>query len=108
VRARDTAGNVSVASSNLNAKTGALSTSSTGTLAGALFNSNGRPMANVIVQLSGNGIAKTAKTNTSGVYKFTSLRPGDYGLTFTLSATAAATAGTQVTAVSGRTILIGS
>jgi chitinase len=108
IRARDAAGNYSTASSNVNAKTVALSTSSTGALAGALYNANGRPVANVIVQLNGNGITKNAKTNASGVYKFTSLPPGQYTLTINQSsATAgAATTGPDVTVVSGQTILV--
>jgi chitodextrinase len=107
VRARDAAGNTSIPSSNLNAKTVALSTSSTGTLAGVVYNAIGRPASNVIVQLSGNGITKSAKTNTSGAYKFTSLPPGPYTLTITSSsATAAAVALVTATAVSGQTILL--
>jgi chitodextrinase len=111
VQARDAAGNTSVPSSNLSAKTVALSTSSTGTLAGVVYNANGRPVANAIVQLSGNGITKSAKTNTSGVYKFTSLPPAQYTLTLTMPTTAgattnAATPGTDVTVVSGQTIVL--
>jgi chitinase len=109
VRSRDAAGNTSVASSNLGAKTVALSTSSTGTLAGVIYNTAGRPVANAVVQLTGNGITKSAKTNSSGVYKFTSLPPGGYTLTITLPVTAGAgaiaAATSTATVVPGQTVV---
>jgi chitinase len=111
VRARDAAGNMSAASSNLNAKTVALSTASTGTVAGVVYNGSGRPVANAVVQLTGNGVSKSAKTNTSGVYKFTSLPPGQYSLTLTLPTTAGATSSVaggfpDVTLVAGQTLVV--
>jgi hypothetical protein len=111
VRARDAAGSISAASSNLNAKTVALSTASTGTVAGVVYNGSGRPVANAVVQLTGNGVSKSAKTNTSGVYKFTSLPPGQYSLTLTLPTTAGATSSVaggfpDVTLVAGQTLVV--
>jgi hypothetical protein len=109
VRALDAAGNRSAASSNLNAKTTALSTSSTGTIAGFVYNSLGRPFANVIVQLTGNGLTKSTKTSTSGVYKFTSLPPGSYTLTITppASITAGVQAATDLNASSPALTVVG-
>jgi len=90
VLARDAAGNRSALSSALSARLPALSTSTTGTLAGVVYNTLGRPQANAVVQITGNGLAKTAKTGSSGTYKFSSLPPGDYTATITRPATTAA------------------
>jgi chitodextrinase len=113
VFARDAAGNRSLGSRALSVKTVALSTAGTGTLAGVVYNALGRPLANVIVKLSGNGLTKSAKTNTSGVYKFTLLPPGTYTLVFTPPATIAAPATLTAqeavpapTAVAGQTIVL--
>jgi hypothetical protein len=108
VRAFDSAGNVSNASSNLNGKTPALSTSATGTLAGVIYNSVGKPVANVVVTLTGNGLTKSVKTNNTGVYKFSSLPAGMYTLTFATSGTTAAASPpvTTVTAVPGQTVVL--
>jgi hypothetical protein len=108
VRAFDAAGNVSSASSNLNTKTVALSTSTMGTLAGVVYNSVGKPLANTVVTLTGNGLTKSVKTNNTGVYKFTSLPAGTYTLTITTSTTttAASPPGVSVTAVAGQTVVL--
>jgi hypothetical protein len=110
VRAFDAAGNVSLAPRSLTVKTVALSTASTGTLAGFVFNSAGKPTASVVVTLTGNGLTKTAKTGTTGVYKFTSLPAGTFTITFAAPAgaapTAAAAAGTTVTTVGGQTVVV--
>jgi cellulose 1,4-beta-cellobiosidase len=101
VKAFDAAGNVSAASQKLTAKTGTLSRATTGTIAGVVFASTGKPLANAVATLSGNGITKTAKTNASGVYQFTSLPAGTY--TVTVSGVS-----TSVTAVAAQTVLVGS
>ena len=108
VRAFDAGGNVSSGSSNLNAKTVALSTSSTGTVAGVVYSSAGRPLANVVVTLSGYGVTKTTKTGNTGVYKFTSLPAGTYTLTFATAGTttAASPPGTTVTSMAGQTLVL--
>jgi cellulose 1,4-beta-cellobiosidase len=108
VRAFDAGGNVSSGSSNLNAKTVALSTSSTGTVAGVVYSSAGRPLANVVVTLSGYGITKTTKTGNTGVYKFTSLAAGTYTLTVTTTGTTttASPPGTSVTSTAGQTLVL--
>lgn len=106
LRAFDAAGNVSSASRTTTVKTVALSTATTGTLAGVVFSSIGKPVANVVVTLTGNGLTKTAKTSTAGVYKFTSLPAGTYTITFGTTAAAAATSGTEVTTVGGQTVVV--
>jgi chitinase len=114
VRARDAAGNTSAASSNLSTKTAATSTSTTGTIAGVVYNALGRPASNVVVQLTGNGVTKSTKTNSTGVYKFSSLLPGDYSLTIALTASAPGSTApvsstdpaTSATVVSGQTIVL--
>jgi chitodextrinase len=106
VVAVDAAGNPSSASSNASAKTASVSTSSTGTLAGVVYNSLGRPLANAVVQLTGNGITKSAKTSNTGVYKFTSLPAGQYTVTITPPVgTSAAAIGDAATVVAGQTIV---
>ena len=100
VAAFDAAGNVSAASGKLNLKTTGPSKATTGTIAGAVFVA-GKPVANLVVTLSGNGITKTAKTNASGVYQFASLPAGTYTVTV-------ATSSVTVTAVAGQTLLVGS
>jgi chitodextrinase len=81
VRARDAAGNVSLLSSATSARLPGVSTATTGTIAGVVYNTLGRPQSNAVVQLNGNGLAKSAKTGSSGTYKFGSLPPGDYTVT---------------------------
>src|SRR6266540_2646904 len=111
VRAYDDAGNRSLASSNLNVKTTALSTSSTGAVAGVVYDPLGRPVANVVVQLTGNGVSKSAKTGASGVYKFSSLPPGSYTLAITPPVSAAqvgasSTSGLTATITAGLTTVL--
>ena len=114
VTAFDAAGNVSSASAKLSAKTVALSTSATSTIAGVVYASTGKPQANVVVTLNGNGLTKTVKTNNSGVYKFNSIPAGTYTLSIASSTTSgfasapAATAGTSVTAGPGQTVVVAS
>jgi hypothetical protein len=113
VYARDAAGNRSLGSRALSTKTVAVSTSSTGTIAGVVYDSAGKPLANVVVQLTGNGLTRSTKTSTSGVYKFTSLPPGTYTLSIT-SPTSAATGNTATsttssidpTVVAGQTMVL--
>jgi chitodextrinase len=104
VFARDAAGNRSVASSTLSTRTASISTSTTGTIAGAFYNSAGKPLGNAIVQVTVNGSLKRTKTSSSGVFKLSSLPAGDYTLTISLAGyqTASATA----TASSGQTVLL--
>jgi fibronectin type 3 domain-containing protein len=104
VRAVDAAGNKSDASSNLNAKTVASSTSSTGTLAGAVYDRTGRPLANAVVKLAlPSGATKSTKTNASGVWKFSNLQPASYPTTVTLSGYPPRTL--NLSAVAGKTVL---
>ncbi len=84
VVARDAAGNRSAFSSKLNATFGSLSTAATGTLTGVVFNSLGKPLSNVVVQLTVNGVVKSTKTSSSGVWKFSSLPAGTYTVSFAL------------------------
>jgi hypothetical protein len=109
IKAFDAAGNVSASSSKLNAKTVSLSTSTTSTVAGVVYGSTGKPLANVVVTLSGNGLTKTVKTSAAGVYKFSSLPAGTYTISYpssTNSAAAVSTSSTSVTAVSGQTEVV--
>ena len=112
VVAFDAAGNVSSAPRATTVKTVALSTATTGTLAGVVFSSVGKPIGNVVVTLTGNGLTKTTKTSGSGVYKFTSLPAGTFTIAFATttaraSATTATTASeTSVTTVGGQTVVI--
>ncbi|MGH3054682.1 MAG: carboxypeptidase-like regulatory domain-containing protein, partial [Gaiellaceae bacterium] len=71
------------------------------TLAGVAYNSAGKPLSNVVVTLSGNGLTKTAKTGAAGTYKFNSLPAGSY--TITVSGVSA-----SATAVAGQTVLVSS
>ena len=104
VRARDAAGNRSASSSSVNAKTVQVSNSASGTLAGAVYDTTGAALANVVVKLTlPNGTSKSAKTNSDGVWKFSSLAPAQYALTFTLAGHPAQTL--NATAVAGRTVL---
>jgi chitodextrinase len=99
VRARDAAGNRSLFSSALSTRQVSLSTSTTGTVAGVVYNSLGRPYANVVVTLTGNGVTKTAKTGSSGTYKFSSLPPGSYTETTSQFGETSATVSRGVTLV---------
>jgi fibronectin type 3 domain-containing protein len=104
VRAIDAAGNTSPVSSNLNAKTVASSTSSTGTLAGVVYDPTGTPLANAAVKLVlPSGATKSTKTNASGVWKFSNLRPALYPITVTLSGYQPRTL--NLSAVAGKTVL---
>jgi fibronectin type 3 domain-containing protein len=78
VRAVDAAGNFSQPSSNLTAKTFAVSNVATGTLAGAVYDATGKRLANAIVTLVVSGGTKTAKTNASGAWKISNLPPATY------------------------------
>jgi chitodextrinase len=104
VFARDAAGNRSVASSTLSTRTASISTSTTGTIAGAFYNPAGKPLANAIVQVTVNGALKRAKTSSSGVFKLSSLPVGDYTLTISLAGYQTATV--TATAVAGQTVLL--
>jgi len=109
--ARDAAGNSSALSSTVSPRLAGLSTATTGTVAGVVYNALGRPQSNVVVQLTGNGLAKSAKTGNSGTYKFGSLPPGSYSLTVNWPATATATTAASsgdltATVVSGVTFVL--
>jgi chitodextrinase len=109
VLARDAAGNSSALSSAVSPRLLALSTATTGTLAGVVYNVLGRPQANVVVQLTGNGLAKSAKTGSSGTYKFGSLPPGSYTVTINRPAaatTASSSAALPTTVTSGATLVL--
>jgi chitodextrinase len=111
VLARDAAGNSSALSSAVSPRLAALSTATTGTVAGVVYNALGRPQSNVVVQLTGNGLAKSAKTGNSGTYKFGSLPAGSYSLTInwpatTTATTAASSGGLTATVVSGVTFVL--
>ena len=88
----------------MSVKTASLSTSKTGTAAGAVFDANtGLPLANVVVSTTVGTSLKQQKTNGSGVFKLTSLPPGGYTLTLKLG-TRTAQVSTSVTA--GETSLV--
>jgi hypothetical protein len=112
VRARDAAGNRSALTSALSARLVAASTSGTGTIAGVVYDAGGKPLANVVVQVTGNGVTKSAKTGSNGSYKFSSLAPGDYVVTVAAPTGVAAavpagsTATPSVTVVGGVTVLV--
>jgi hypothetical protein len=89
-------------SRTLRTKTASLSTGSTGTLSGVVFNTGGKLLSGAAVSLRlSNGTVKSTTSSTSGVWKLSSLPPGQYTLTaslsgmtpqtFTLSATAGRT-----------------
>jgi fibronectin type 3 domain-containing protein len=104
VRARDAAGNRSASSSSVNAKTVQVSNSASGTLAGAVYDTTGAALANVVVKLTlPNGTSKSGKTNSDGVWKFSNLAPAQYALTFTLAGHPAQTL--NASPVAGRTVL---
>jgi fibronectin type 3 domain-containing protein len=103
VRAIDAAGNVSPSSTVLNAKTLGASTGKTGTLAGAVYNAGGDPLANATVTLTIGRTSKTAKTNSGGVWKITNLPPGVYNATFSLAGYGTQTG--SLTAAAGKTNL---
>jgi chitodextrinase len=106
VIARDAAGNRSATSSTLSTHTSSLSTSTTGTIAGVVYNQQGKPLSNAIVRLTVNGAVKSTKTSSSGVFKLSSLPPGDYSLTLSLSGYQSASA--NATVVAGQTVLLAS
>ena len=100
VTAFDAAGNVSASSSKLSVKAASLARSTTSTIAGAVFSAaTGKPLANVVVTLTGMGLTKTAKTNTTGVYKFSSLPAGTYTITVSTSSTPVVALATQTEVV---------
>ena len=103
VVARDAAGNRSALSSKLNVSFGSLSTATTGTLSGVVFSPLGKPLANVVVQLTVNGVVKSTKTSSSGVWKLSSLPAGTYTVSGALVGYQVATAVTTV--LSGQTFL---
>ncbi len=85
VRALDAAGNQSLLSSSLRTKTASPSTSSTGTLAGVVYNGAGKLLGGVTISLRlSNGLLKSTTTSTSGVWKLSSLPPGQYTVTASL------------------------
>jgi hypothetical protein len=85
VRAVDAAGNASLGSTTLTGKVASLSTSSTGTLSGVVYNAAGKLLASAVVSLRlANGTLKTAKTSNSGVWKLSSLPPGQYSVVVNL------------------------
>ncbi|HZD97329.1 MAG TPA: Ig-like domain-containing protein, partial [Micromonosporaceae bacterium] len=101
VRAFDAAGNTSAAASKLNAKTVALSKSTSATVAGVVYGSTGKPVSNAVVTLIGNGLTKTAKTNGSGVYQFSSLPAGTYAVAVSSSVLSVVAIPSQTMLVAG-------
>jgi fibronectin type 3 domain-containing protein len=99
VRAVDAAGNASAASATLTAKTVAQATSPTGTVAGAVYDATGTPLASAVVTVG----SKSAKTNASGAWKVSNLKPGTYTETVGLSGYRGQTF--NVAAVAGKTVL---
>lgn len=104
VVARDLAGNLSIASSLVTAKTVATSTSTTGTLSGVVLDQLGKPLANAIVQITVNGALKSAKTSSSGVWKLRSVPGGIYTVTVTLAGYQVTT--TTAAATNGQVVLL--
>src|SRR5262249_45712294 len=103
VRARDAAGNVSLASSSVSAKLPSVS-GTTGTLSGVVYNTAGKMLSAAVVSLRlSTGSTKTAKTSSTGVWKLSSLPVGAYTLTVTFSGYGAY--GFGMTAVRGQTLL---
>jgi chitin-binding protein len=100
VRAIDAAGNASGASNGLTAKTVSQTTSNKGTLAGAVFDVTGKPLANALVTIG----SKTAKTNTSGAWEVANLAPGTY--TVSVSLTGYRGQAVAAAAVAGKTVLM--
>jgi fibronectin type 3 domain-containing protein len=103
VRAIDAAGNASAASGNLNAKTVAASTSTTGTLGGAVYDTTGQPLANAVVTLVVGGSTKKVKTNSAGAWKIGNVSPATYAPNVSLSGYQPQTL--SMTAVGGKTVL---
>ena len=85
VFARDAAGNRSAGSSLLSVRTPALTTATTGTMSGAVFDALGKPLANALVKVTIGTTVKSAKTSNTGVWKLTSVPPGNYLLSATLT-----------------------
>ena len=104
VRALDSAGNQSGASTALNAKTVSISTSTTGTIGGVVFGPSGAPLANAIATITlVNGTPKSAKTNSSGVWKISNLPPAPYIASISLSGYRGSSV--SITCTAGRTVL---
>jgi len=99
VRAIDAAGNASAASSNLSTTTASQSTSNKGTLAGAVYDATGKPLANAVVTVG----SKSVKTTTSGSWQFTNLAPATYSVGVALTGYKGQTL--SVAAVGGKTVL---
>ena len=106
--ARDTAGNVSPASSSVNVTTQAAA--SNGTLNGTVSSSKGGILAKAAVTIKYSGTNHTASTDSSGNYSFSNIPPGTYtvkysdqgynSLSVSLSITAGNTTTKNVTLVS--------
>jgi fibronectin type 3 domain-containing protein len=104
VRAVDASGNESAFSTSTKPKTTSLSTSSTGTLGGVVYDAAGKLVSGATVSLRlANGTVKTTTSNTSGVWKLSSLPPAQYTLTATGPGLPAQTF--ALTAAAGRTSL---
>jgi hypothetical protein len=104
VRALDAAANRSPLSSNLGAKTVALANGSSGTLSGVAYDTAGAPLANAAVKVTLlNGSTKSTKTNSSGLWKVSTVVPGSYSVTATPTGFGAKTF--TMTAVAGKTVL---
>ena len=103
VRAVDAAGNLSVASSTVSSRCASLGSGSTGTLSGVVYNQAGTPLGNAIASVIVNGTTKTSKTNNTGVWKLSSLPPGTYTVSVSLSGYA--TQSFPMTVVAKQTLL---
>jgi hypothetical protein len=98
VKSRDAAGNASAASSALSAKAATV-TGTTGTVAGVVY-SGGTPIANAVVTLTAAGVNKSAKTSTTGVYKFSNLKAG---VTYTVAVSGKSS---SILAPAGQVVLV--
>jgi hypothetical protein len=104
VRAYDSVGNVSAASSTISARLASVATGTTGTLSGVVYNTSGKLLANVSVSLRlANGTLKSAKTNSSGVWKLSSVPAGTYVVSASLSGFRSTSF--NMTCSGGRTVL---
>jgi len=106
VRAVDLAGNESATSAARSVTSKAVSTGSNGTLAGAVYDASGSPLAGAVVTVTvATGAVKTATTSTTGVWKLTGVKPGACSAGVSLSGYR--TSSFALTAVKGQTVVTG-
>jgi|GEM_PF-2521356 len=78
VKAKDAAGNLSLASNTVSAATSALPVY--GSITGTVTSSSGSPIVGATVYTTVSGTRKTSTTNSSGVYNLVNLPAGTYSL----------------------------